>query len=130
MLPRIETGSRFWKESGVVLQRPPQLIEAGRMHHHSSVKGLMEPEVHTVNEIRQVVDEVLLDGAVGRVHAQQVLVPGLGGLQAGVVELLPPFLVFLFDKSILSVFLAFLHRNCILQFGSLFLNMLESKEEN
>ena len=100
------------------------------MHHHSSVKGLMEPEVHTVNEIRQVVDEVLLDGAVGRVHAQQVLVPGLGGLQAGVVELLPPFLVFLFDKSILSVFLAFLHRNCILQFGSLFLNMLESKEEN
>ena len=32
----------------------------------------MEAKVHAVNEIRQVVHKVLLDGCVGRVHAQQV----------------------------------------------------------
>ena len=32
----------------------------------------MEAKVHAVNEIRQVVHKVLLDGCVGRVHAEQV----------------------------------------------------------
>ena len=32
----------------------------------------MEAKVHAVNEIRQVVHKVLLDGCIGRVHAQQV----------------------------------------------------------
>ena len=48
----------------------------------------MESKIHAVDEIRQVVDEVLLDGGVGRVHAEQVLVAGLGSVQAGVIMLL------------------------------------------
>jgi hypothetical protein len=55
-----------------------------------------DPETH-VDEVGEVVDEVLLDGRVGRVHGQQVLVPGLGGLQPGVLVLLVPLLVLLLD---------------------------------
>ena len=50
-----------------------------------------------INKIGQVIHEILLDGGVGRVHAQHVLVPGLGGLHTGVLVLLLPLLVLLLN---------------------------------
>ena len=74
----------------------------------------MEAKVHAVNEIRQVVHKVLLDGCVGRVHAQQVLVSGLGSVQAGIVVLLLPFQVFFFHPPVITVSFTLLNRNGIL----------------
>ncbi len=77
-----------------------------------------------VNEIREVVHEVLLYGRVGRVHAQEVLVPGLGGLQPCVLILLSPLGVLFLDQAILAVTLALLHGNTLLEFVALLLNNL------
>ena len=102
----------------------------------------MEAKVHAVNEIRQVVHKVLLDGCVGRVHAEQVpkeiikvklivcfekrekimkieiyfrlLVSGLGSVQAGIVVLLLPFQIFFFHPPVITVSFTLLNRNGIL----------------
>ena len=59
----------------------------------------MEAEVHAVDEVGEVVDEVLLNGRVGGVHVEQVLVPRLGGLEPGLVVLELPLLELLLDDA-------------------------------
>ena len=102
------------------MQRTPQLLCSGGVHHHSSVEWLMESKIHAINEIRQVVNKVLLDRSIGSVHTQQILVTSLGSFQACIVKFLFAFLVLFFNQAIFSRFFSLFHGNSFLQFFTLF----------
>lgn len=59
----------------------------------------MEAKVHAVDEVGEVVDKVLLNGRVGGVHVEQVLVPRLGRLEPSLVVLELPLLELLLDDA-------------------------------
>ena len=85
----------------------------------------MEAKVHAVNEIREVVDKVFVDGGVSRVHAQQILVPGLGCLEPGLGVLVAALGHLLLDHFVLAVLLQFLLWDLVLYLGALLLDHLE-----
>lgn len=85
----------------------------------------MEPEVHAVHQVGQIVHEVFVNGGVGGVHAQQVFVPGLGGLQPSLRVLVCPLGHLLLYDLVLPVLLQLLLRDLLLDLGPLLLHNLE-----
>ena len=85
----------------------------------------MEAKVHAVDEIRQIVREVFVYGGVGGVHAQQILVARLRGLQPGLRVLGGPLGHLLLNNFVLSILLQLFLRDLLLDLGSLLLHDLE-----
>ena len=85
----------------------------------------MKAEIHAINQVRQIVHEIFVDGRVGRVHAEQVLVPGLGGLQPRLRVLGRPLSHLLLDEAKLATLLQLLLGDLVADLGALFLHHLE-----
>ena len=85
----------------------------------------MEPKVHAVDEVGQVVHKVFVDRGVCRVHAQKILVACLGGLEPGLGVLVCPLGDLLLDHFVLAVLLQLLLGDLLLDLGPLLLYDLE-----
>ncbi len=88
----------------------------------------MKAKIHAVDQIRQIVHEILVDGGVGGVHAQQVLVARLGGLQARLGVLERALRHLLLYEAELPALLQLLLRDGVPDLGALLLHNLKYKK--
>jgi hypothetical protein len=85
----------------------------------------VKAKVHTINQVRQIIHEIFVDGRVGGIHAQQVLVSGLGGLEARLGVLGGALGHLLLDEPELAALLQLLLGDGVPDLGPLLLHHLE-----